>query len=283
MKVVKTSKGRVSPIDNRGKIVYGKDLRNEQYELIKKFNKAADGDSVEVANQALIKLKEFSKENFHVKIYNDPIGKQGIVDFYDLEYIENSQKLLLKLLEDDSVKKIRLKKESNLSFVFKYSDDNKVTIFNSIASLGYEVVNMDLAFETKPNVVKHLGDSQAQRIRVLALKYKYGNQSEKNDLSGTLESQAFFIDSDGDFCISESGLSDFMKDRFGLATDLNVINNRFLNINIKNIGGSISVKNFSEIEKYFSDLEKRFEISTFVDTNKYQITIDSVLDIGLYN
>jgi hypothetical protein len=74
-----------------------------------------------------------------------------------------------------------------------------------------------------------------------------------------------------------------MKDRFGLATDLNVINNRFLNINIKNIGGSISVKSFSEIEKYFSDLEKRFEISTFVDTNKYQITIDSVLDIGLYN
>jgi hypothetical protein len=74
-----------------------------------------------------------------------------------------------------------------------------------------------------------------------------------------------------------------MKDRFGLATDLNVINNRFLNINIKNIGGGISVKSFSEIEKYFSDLEKRFEISTFVDTNKYQITIDSVLDIGLYN
>jgi hypothetical protein len=142
---------------------------------------------------------------------------------------------------------------------------------------------MDLAFETKPNIVKHLGDSQAQRIRVLALKYKYGNQSEKNDLSGTLESQAFFIDSDGDFCISEGGLNLFLAEKFGVKSDLNIRNLRFITVSILDLGENISPSKFKEIEKYFSGLEKRFEISTFVDTNKYQITIDSVLDIGLYN
>jgi hypothetical protein len=178
-------------------------------------------------------------------------------------------------------RKVPLKGNVNsFEHYFRHDVERAGYIGENLERAGFSVIyTSDKQVKAEPINAK----AQAQRIRVLALKYEYGNQSEKNDLSGTLESQAFFIDSDGDFCISESGLSDFMKDRFGLATDLNVINNRFLNINIKNIGGGISVKSFSEIEKYFSDLEKRFEISTFVDTNKYQITIDSVLDIGLYN
>jgi hypothetical protein len=118
--------------------------------------------------------------------------------------------------------------------------------------------------------------------------YFLQKRKKQSGLSGksnfeALESAAFFIDSDGDFCISESGLNLFLAERFGVKSDLNIRNLRFITVSILDLGENISPSKFKEIEKYFSGLEKRFEISTFVDTNKYQITIDSVLDIGLYN
>jgi hypothetical protein len=63
--------------------------------------------------------------------------------------------------------------------------------------------------------------------------------------------------------------------------DLNAINQRYLIFNLSDKGGVISVKKFGDIEKYFSELEKGFEISTFVNTNNDLTTIDPVLEIGM--
>jgi uncharacterized protein YehS (DUF1456 family) len=268
-----------------GKVLYSKWVLMKQDEAIKAFKMAERSGNDFDIQERLNEVKIFSKNNFAILIRRDSREKpfDGIVDYSALEITDAREALFEATAKPKNklFRKVPLKGNVNsFEHYFRHDVERAGYIGENLERAGFSVIyTSDKQVKAEPNNAK----AQAQRIRVLALKYEYGNQSEKNDLSGTLESQAFFIDSDGDFCISESGLSDFMKDRFGLATDLNVINNRFLNINIKNIGGSISVKSFSEIEKYFSDLEKRFEISTFVDTNKYQITIDSVLDIGLYN
>jgi hypothetical protein len=49
--------------------------------------------------------------------------------------------------------------------------------------------------------------------------------------------------------------------------DLNAINPRYLIFNLSDKGRVISVKKFGDIEKCFSEIEKGFEISTFVNTN----------------
>jgi hypothetical protein len=171
MKVVKSNMGRINPVDNMGKIVYGKESLMEHDRLIKRYLK--ENESFETTSKAFIELRSFSKQNFNVKLYYDDIGKQGIADFYDLEFIENTSKLVDSLKKQYSIQKIRLKKESSLSFVFKYNDENVTSLFDAIANLGYQVVNMDLAYETKPNTTQYLATAQTQRIRMLTLKYQY--------------------------------------------------------------------------------------------------------------
>lgn len=269
-----------------GKVLYSKWVLMKHDEAIKAFKMAErSGKDLEI-QERLNEVKIFSKNNFAVVIRRDSREKpfDGVVDYSALEITDAREALFESTAKPKNklFRKVPLKGNVNsFEHYFRYDVERAGHIGENLERAGFSVIyTSDKQKKAEPNKE----EAQAQRIRILALKYKFENQPKtENKKLDELESKVFFLDSDGDFCISESGLLKFMKEKFGVVVDWDVINLRFFSLKITDLGNSISAKKFAEIENYFSDLEKRFEISIFVDTNKYQITIDSVMDIGIYN